>query len=147
MWKCTVTLCVCILYTCCPALSIPVAPPSQYLLPRPLSTCCPALSIPVAPPSQYLLPRPLSTCCPALSIPVAPPSQYLLPRPHSTCCPALSIPVAPPSQYLLPRPPQATRKPLAAAEVNEIFELTRENGILVGKGGLYGSVRKTTLNI
>ena len=35
---------------------------------------------------------------------------------------------------------KATRKPLAAAEVNEIFELTRENGILVGKGGLYGSV-------
>ena len=65
----------------------------------------------------------------------------------SLCVCAYSIPVAPPSQYLLPRPPQATRKPLAAAEVNEIFELTKENGILVGKGGLYGSVRKTTLNI
>ena len=35
---------------------------------------------------------------------------------------------------------QETKEPLPAQEVNTIWESCREDGVLLGKGGLYGSV-------
>ena len=36
--------------------------------------------------------------------------------------------------------PQETRAPLPVEEVNKIWESCKDNGLLIGKGGLYGSV-------
>ena len=39
---------------------------------------------------------------------------------------------------------QETKEPLPAAEVTQIWDSLREHGVLVGKGGLYGTVSRTT---
>ena len=41
--------------------------------------------------------------------------------------------------------PQASREPLPAAAINEIFEDVKDMGVLIGKGGIYGQV--TALNL
>ena len=41
---------------------------------------------------------------------------------------------------------QVTKDPLPAAEVTEVWDNLKDHGVLVGKGGLYGTVRGYTCN-